>query len=133
MKIGDNMKIMKQIFFILLFYILGELLSRLIRFALPSIFIPGTILGMILLVVALCRKWVKLEHVEDVGNFLTSNMAFFFIPAAVGVMEYFDLLKTDLFKILILVVVSLIISFFAIMGSVKLTVYLQKKWGKKYE
>ena len=125
------MKIIKQIFFILLFYVIGESISFGISSIFPNIFIPGTILGMLLLVLALLLKVVKNEYVEDVGIFLTSNMAFFFIPAAVSVIEYFDLLKVSIIRILILVTISLVVSFFSIMGSVKLTIFLQDQWKKR--
>jgi holin-like protein len=125
------MKIIKQIFFILLFYVIGESISFGISSIFPNIFIPGTILGMLLLVLALLLKVVKNEYVEDVGIFLTSNMAFFFIPAAVSVIEYFDLLKVSIIRILILVIISLVVSFFSIMGSVKLTIFLQDQWKKR--
>ncbi|MDD3123858.1 MAG: CidA/LrgA family protein, partial [Candidatus Izemoplasmatales bacterium] len=121
----------KQIFFILLFYVIGESISFGISSIFPNIFIPGTILGMLLLVLALLLKVVKNEYVEDVGIFLTSNMAFFFIPAAVSVIEYFDLLKVSIIRILSLVIISLVVSFFSIMGSVKLTIFLQDQWKKR--
>jgi holin-like protein len=125
------MKIIKQIFFILLFYVIGESISFGVSIIFPNIFIPGTILGMLVLVLALLLKIVKNEYVEDVGIFLTSNMAFFFIPAAVSVIEYFDLLKVSIIRILVLVVISLVISFFSIMGSIKLTIYLQGLWKRR--
>jgi len=124
------MKLFKQIFIILLFYLLGEILALGVKTVFPDIFIPGTILGMLLLVVALTTKWLAKENVEEVGTFLTNNMAFFFIPAAVSVIEYFDLLKVTIVKILILIVISIIFSFFAIVGSVKLTLMIQAK-GKQ--
>ena len=125
------MKIIKQIFFILLFYVIGESISFGVSIIFSNIFIPGTILGMLVLVLALLLKIVKNEYVEDVGIFLTSNMAFFFIPAAVSVIEYFDLLKVSIIRILVLVVISLVISFFSIMGSIKLTIYLQGLWKRR--
>ncbi len=125
------MKIINQIFVILLFFVLGESLSFAIQFLFPSIFIPGTILGLFFLVLAISLKWVKKDKVEDVGNFLTSNMAFFFIPAAVSVLEYVDLLKDDLISIILLIIISIFISFFAILGSVKLTIIIQEIFQKK--
>ncbi|MGD9910206.1 MAG: CidA/LrgA family protein [Candidatus Izemoplasmatales bacterium] len=121
------MKIMIQIFTILLFFVLGETVSKIVQLLFPSIFVPGTILGLLFLVIALSMKWVKKDKVEDVGNFLTGNMAFFFIPAAVGVLEYVDILQEDFFKILLLILISILISFTCIYLSVKLTLFLQNK------
>jgi holin-like protein len=121
------MKIIKQIFIILLFYMIGETISYGIQQLFRQIFIPGTIIGLILLLIFLITKRIKKEEVEEVGSFLTNNMAFFFIPAAVSVMEYFSILQSTFLKIIIISVISLIVSFFAVAYSVKLVIYLQNK------
>ncbi len=125
------MKIFKQIALILLFYVLGEGLSLLIVTIIPTIFIPGSILGMVLLLIALYRKILKLVDVDDVGSFLTANMSFFFIPAAVSVLEYFDLIKHVLWQILLIIFIGVFLSFFIVAYSVKLTVHLQEKYNKR--
>lgn len=125
------MKIIRQIFIILLFYIVGELLALGIRSLFPTIMIPGTILGLIVLLVMLSTNVLKLTAVDDVGTFLTANMAFFFIPAAVSVIDYFDILSDSILAILALLITSTVLSFFAIAGSVKLVVWLQAKQQEK--
>lgn len=120
------MKIIKQIFAILLFYIIGEFLAYFINLLFPAIFIPGTILGLIVLVVLIITRKISLDKVDEVGTFLTNNMAFFFIPAAVSVIEYFDILKETILKIIIIITISSFLSFFAIYGSIKLTLKLTK-------
>ena len=60
--------------------LLGELLSKVIP-------IPTSVLSMVLLFVLLLLKWIKPRHIEHFGNFLLKNMAFFFIPAGVAIME----------------------------------------------
>jgi len=122
------MKIIKQIFVILMFYVLGEMVALGIRAIFPSLFVPGTIIGLGLLLMALGSRLLKLEHVDDVGSFLTSNMAFFFIPAAVSVLEYMNLLQSSITKIILIIVISIIFSFFMVTLSIKGTLYLQKKW-----
>jgi holin-like protein len=121
------MKIIKQIFIILLFYVIGEAISYGIQQLFTHLFIPGTIIGLILLLLFLVTKRIKKDEVEEVGTFLTNNMAFFFIPAAVSVMEYFSILQSAFLKIIIISVISLIVSFFAVVYSVKLVIYLQNK------
>lgn len=121
------MKIIKQIFIILLFYVIGEAMSYLVQQVFRHLFIPGTILGMILLLIFLITKRIKKDDVEEVGTFLTNNMAFFFIPAAVSVMEYLSILQSTFLKIIIISIISLIISFFAVTYSVKLVIHLQSK------
>ncbi len=83
------MKYIKQIFWIFLFALAGEALSLLIPIA-----IPGSVIGMVLLFFSLHFGWLEMEKVADVGNFLTSNMAIFFVPAGVGLMSHLDILAS---------------------------------------
>lgn len=122
------MKIIKQIFIILLFFVLGEIIAFALKTLIPSIFVPGTIIGMLLLLIALVTKVIKIEEVDDVGSFLTNNMAFFFIPAAVSVLEYMDILKSVVVQVLLICIISVIVTFFIVGFTIKLTIYLQSKF-----
>lgn len=126
-----KLKILKQIFIILTFYILGQALAILFEYIIPSFHIPGTIIGLILLVIALLKKWVPINEVEETGTFLTNNMGFFFIPVSVSVIEYFGLIDHQIANILGLMVISVLISFFAILYSVKLTLKIKEKKKSK--
>lgn len=55
--------------------------------------VPSSIIGMLLLTLCLSLKIVKLRHVEGVADFLVQNLGFFFVPAGVALMGYFDLLR----------------------------------------
>ena len=63
------MKLYVQFMIILVFSFLGEAIS--IIFHLP---IPGSIIGLILLFLALEFKLIRLRHIHTVGNFLLANM-----------------------------------------------------------
>lgn len=97
------MKIIKQFFWIFLFSLLGEGTSILIS---NFVAIPGSVIGMILLFIALHFNWLKLSQVDEVGTWLTDNMAIFFIPAGVGLMTNFDLLADVWLQLLIIMVVT---------------------------
>ncbi len=127
------MKIIKQIFYILFFYVLGESVAIGIRLLVPGLFIPGTLLGMLFLFVALFTRFIKPESLDDIGSFLTSNMSFFFIPASISILDYLDLLEASLFRIIILITITLLLSYFAIAYSIRLTLWIQTKMrgGKK--
>jgi len=125
------MRIIRQIFTILAFFILGELAQAGISALFPAVFLPGTVLGMLFLLIALFTKLVPMNHVETVGSFLTANMAFFFIPAAVSVLEYLDLLQAHLWKILLIIFAGVFISFFAVAASVRWTMKWQSAWRAK--
>jgi holin-like protein len=50
--------------------------------------LPGNVVGMLLLFALLVSGVVKERWVGDAGGFLTRRLAFFFVPIAVGLMEW---------------------------------------------
>lgn len=97
------MRLIKQFFWIFLFSLLGEILS----IAIASIVaIPGSVIGMVLLFTALHFNWLNLEQVDEVGTWLTDNMAIFFVPAGVGLMTNFDVLAESWLQLLIIMIVT---------------------------
>ena len=75
------MKILRQIIILLLFVFVGEILNRILMVP-----IPGNILGMVLLLLALATGVVKLEQVEAISRFLLEHLSVLFIPAGVGLL-----------------------------------------------
>jgi holin-like protein len=98
------MKLFREALIILGIYLLGELLSSL--FKLP---IPGNILGMVILFVLLCTKVIKVENISNVTNFLSNHLAFFFIPAGVGLMTSIGIIKSTWLQLLIVCLSTTII------------------------
>lgn len=108
-----------QIFYILFFYFTGEFISYCING-----FIPGSVIGMVLLFVALAFKWVKPGKVQKISTLLTDNMGLFFLPAGVGLMTSLAILTQYWLFILITSVVSTVL----VIATVAL---LQQKLGKE--
>ncbi|MFL2101078.1 CidA/LrgA family protein [Desemzia sp. FAM 23989] len=100
------MKIIKQLFWIFLFSFIGEIISALIA---SFIAIPGSVIGMILLFLALQFNWVRVEQVDEVGTWLTDNMGIFFVPAGVGLMSNFGVLANTWWQLLIIMAVTTIL------------------------
>ena len=99
----------KGSFYILLFYFLGEMISLLING-----FIPGSVIGMILLFLCLFFKVIKPENVKDVATVITKNMAVFFVPAGVGLMAYYDILSKNLVAIVAAISISTVLTIIAV-------------------
>lgn len=95
------MKIVKGIFIILVHLALGVLLSRLM-----SGFLPGSVVGMVLMYLSLRSGLVKKESVDEVATFLTGNMTIFFLPAMVGIMDLWGLIKLNFFGWIMVLVIS---------------------------
>ena len=89
--------------FMLIFTInyVGILLSKILHLPLP-----GTIASLLLLFLMLQFKVLKLEKIENAGNFLLLNMTIFFMPPTVKIIDSYDLLEKDLFKIIVIIIVS---------------------------
>ena len=111
------MKIIKQVGIIFLICWLGLVIEA----ALPFSF-PASIIGMILLFGIL-----KIEHIQEKSDFLLSNMAFFFVPAGVSIINYLDLLKSSLLPILVICVASTFITFAVTAWSIRLTMRLMNR------
>lgn len=95
----------KGLFYILLFYFLGEVLSIFING-----FIPGSVIGMILLFLSLFFKLVHPGSVKDAATVITKNMAVFFVPPAVGLMAYAELISRSIWTISLAIIVSTVLT-----------------------
>ena len=82
------MKYIKQFLIILLISFIGELMNYYIP--LP---VPASIYGMIILFLCLSTGIIKLSDVKDAGKFLIEIMPLMFIPAGVGLIDSWGVLK----------------------------------------
>ena len=92
---------------------------------------PGSVIAMILLFILLGIKWIKEEQIQEVGDFLLKNTAFFFVPAGVSVMNYFDLLKESIVPFIFICVITLILTFAVTATTVNFVMKLQQKKENK--
>ena len=95
---------MSGLFYILLFWLIGNALS-----ILTGGYVSGNIIGMILLFAALCLHWVKAETVRPAARFLLGAMALFFVPYGVGLMDSYRVILDNLWAIVISGIASTII------------------------
>ncbi len=98
------MKYIKQFGIILAITFGAELMSYLIP--LP---IPASIYGIGILFAGLQTGFIPLSAVEDVGNFLVQIMPIMFVPAAVGLMNSWGLVKNSLFTYLFVIALSTVV------------------------
>lgn len=118
------MKVYMQILIVLAFSFLGEGLSDLLK--LP---VPGSILGMLFLFLALQYKLIEFRHVDEVGSFLINNMTILFLPAGVGIMAKWGLISHFWWQISLIVVVALIVNVL-VLG--KLTAWIKNHFEGDY-
>lgn len=99
------MKLYVQLMIIFSISIIGEGISSV--FHLP---IPGSIIGLILLFLALQFKLLRLRHVSMVGNFLLANMTILFLPPAVGIMDKFYVIAPYLLPIILIILGAIVLN-----------------------
>ena len=99
------MKLYVQLMIIFMISLVGEGISSV--FPLP---VPGSIIGLVLLFLALQFKLLRLRHISMVGNFLLANMTILFLPPAVGIMDKFQVIAPYLLPIILIVLGAIVLN-----------------------
>lgn len=116
------MKFLKQFLIILAVSLMGEICKALLP--LP---VPASIYGMVFMFVFLLTGIIKLDQVKDAGKFLIEIMPVMFIPAGVGLMSSWGVLK----GVLIPVSVITVITIFTVMAATGLVSQVIIRRGNK--
>ncbi|WP_071396217.1 CidA/LrgA family protein [Bacillus tuaregi] len=119
------MKFILQLFLIWFIYIASDFIVTLLGWP-----IPASVFGMVLLFVLLVSGIVKVQYIDKATTLLNKHLAFFFIPFAVGLMNYGGLVKTSGIQLLIMIIVS---SAFGLLVTSGLTQYLARRAVSKRE
>lgn len=118
---------LRSIFVIFFFQLLGEFLKKFFEMR-----IPGPVIGLILLLVTLIflKKFKKTvinnlkADVINTSNYILSYLSLLFVPIGVGVVMHLSYLENNLFRVLIIVFISTILT---IAG----TAFLMEKINRK--
>ena len=116
------MKIILQIGIVFCVCLVGEAISRMLPFHFPA-----SITGMVLLFLLLCGSIIKTEHIQKKGDFLLKNMAFFFIPAGVALMDNYEMMEHSAWQIIVICVISTLLTFTATAYTIIGVVALQSR------
>jgi holin-like protein len=114
--------IMLQILFIHIFLFLGSAVK-----AIVPIPIPAAMVGLLLLFLSLLLGIVKLEWVEQGGNWLLAELLLFFIPSAVGIVNYEEMLSWQGFISVLLIGLST----FIVIGSTAFIAEKLNNWKER--
>ena len=100
-----TLKLFKQFTIIIALSFIGEMLHALIPFP-----IPASIYGILLLFLLLEQKTLQVDDVKEVADFLIFIMPLLFIPAAVGLIDAWNELRSSLTAyVTIIIAVTLIV------------------------
>ena len=120
------MKYLRQFCIILLVSALGEGLHILLP--LP---VPASVYGLVLMLGALASGILKLEQVEEAADFLVEIMPVMFIPAGVGLITSWEVLKTMLVPVCLVTFITLLTVMVAT-GRISQSV-IKKERGDRHE
>lgn len=98
------MNVFIGLFIILACLVIGNILS-----ALLGGFMPGSVIGMLLLFLSLLTGVVKDKWVRQAATFLTDNMMIFFMPAFMGIMDLWGVVKMDLWAWIAVLVLTTVL------------------------
>ena len=118
-------RIIVQIGILWLFYYAGVLIVHL-----TGIFIPASIVGLVLLWIAMLLNIVNVKWIQDGAGLMIGFLTLFFVPTTVGVMEYPELLTKDGALLVIAVVIS---SAITIVLTGKVSLFIEKKENRSSE
>lgn len=102
----------------------GQLIVRLA--GLP---VPGSIVGMGLMLALLLSGWLRLPAVKKGSDFLLAQMLLFFVPAVLAVMNHPEFLGWTGLKLLLAILAGTLI----VMASTAWTVELCFRWRQRRE
>ncbi|WP_426354981.1 CidA/LrgA family protein [Exiguobacterium sp. R-39] len=96
-----SVTILLQIVLISCFAMIGDVVSTGLQLPLP-----GNIIGLILLYLALKSRLLKISYVEHGGRVLLLVMPLFFVPALSGIMDYTVFMRQSGLQVLIILIIS---------------------------
>lgn len=124
-KEGTALRILKQLALIFGVCLAGDLLSVVIHN-----FLPGNVLGMLLMLLLLWRGWVKESQIQETADFFEHNMAFLFLPTCLGVLELSSEVLAVLGQILVIILITTLLTVTVTSATVKL---LSRRSGGRKE
>lgn len=79
-----------------------------------KLFIPGSVIGLVLMFTLLTTGILKANWIEKGARFMINHLVLFFIPATVGILNYYDLFKG---KGILLILITIVSTLFVMVGS----------------
>ena len=111
--------------------ILGICFAGEYLFLVSPIYLPSSIISMILMLTLLSFGILKEKHIKNVGDFFLKNMSLFFLPAAVGIINYWEIIGEVLIPFVLICAITLVLTFASTAYTVIFVQKIQKKFFKR--
>lgn len=95
--------------------------------ALLPITMPASVISLLLLLICLLTGLIKERQIHRAGDFFIRNMAFFFVPPCVGLLEHLPTLAACLVPFLIIAVLTTPLIYAVTALAVQLTMRLCRR------
>ncbi len=116
------MKILLQLTLLFSICLVGQLIAELLPIA-----VPGSVISMVILLLLLLLRLVKPRHIRETAEFLQKNMAFFFVPAGVQILEEYAALQGHVLVFGLICIVTTLSTFLVTAMTVTGVIKLQDK------
>ncbi len=116
------MKILIQLTILFSICLAGQFLAGLLPIA-----VPGSVISMVILLLLLLFRLLRPQHIQEVSEFLLRNMAFFFVPAGVQILEKYTYLQGHLLTFALICIVTTLLTFLVTALTVTGVIKLQEK------
>jgi len=122
------MKFFKQVILILMISLLAEGLALVVPIAIPS-----SVFAIVIMAALLGTRVLKEKQIESTADFLLAHMAIVFLPVNMGILEDLGILKGYVIPFFIILLISLLCTFFVSYFVVVFVEWMVKKQreGKK--
>ena len=124
----EKVKLLRQFLVIMAVSFVGEILHAVLP--LP---IPASIYGLVLMLALLMTGALKLDTVEDAGKFMIEIMPVMFIPAGVGLLNAWGVLKPVWIPISVITVVTTVLVMAVTAKVTQTVIHNSKKKKEKAE
>ena len=122
------MKLLRQFLVIMAVSFIGEILHAVLPLPMPA-----SIYGLVLMLALLMTGALKLDAVEDAGKFMIEIMPVMFIPAGVGLLNAWGVLKPVWIPISVITVVTTVLVMAVTAKVTQTVIHNSKKKKEKAE
>ncbi len=99
-----TLKILRQLLILFIICTVGAAAGEYISFS-------GNVLSLVILLALLLTGIIKTHYIKETSEFLIENMAFFYIPPCISIMDSFSAISENIVQIILIVIITTVLTF----------------------
>lgn len=120
------MKLFKQLTIVFLICMAGEVVAAVLPFPFPA-----AVAALLIMLGLFISGVLKPESIQELSEYLLANMAFLFVPSGVAILDEYASIQGNVLQLLIVMVVSLVITFAVTAYTVTGVIHLMERRKKE--